>query len=242
MTRTLEWPATVLAVDVETTGTDPSSAHILSIGWAPVSQWHAQAGTERRICPGRKAWEAQDPHSAEIHGLKWADVSGAPPFEEIWESLRTALPDAIPIAHNAAFDRAMIAAEIERSNIDPSGHPLSPQRAWIDTWQRSRIAFGERVGLRHDLDSLARRVGVGARDAEAHHGAADDAALLARIWTAWRHHRAEARRAQDDLFGEPRAHHGHAATPTPIIAIEETRETIERWTAFAKRWCGEEQA
>lgn len=44
-----------------------------------------------------------------VHGLRWADVSAAPTFEQIWPGLQARIGDVrFLAAHNAAFDRNVL--------------------------------------------------------------------------------------------------------------------------------------
>ena len=105
------------AIDFETANYDRDSA--CAVGITIV-----QAGrVTDRICrlirpPGR---EFRFTH---IHGLTWEDVRAAPTFAEVWTDLAPALVKLeFLAAHNAAFDRSVLAACLR--NLSTSTAPAS---------------------------------------------------------------------------------------------------------------------
>lgn len=59
----------------------------------------------------------RDVTASDIHGLRGADVMDSPTFQDIAGSLLSYFEGRIPIAHNAAFDRAFFDSELARAGI-----------------------------------------------------------------------------------------------------------------------------
>lgn len=84
-----------------------------------------------------------------IHGLTWDDVKGVPHFGEIWGSIKYLFRDIdFLVAHNAAFDRAVLLACCERYKIKP------PKISFQCTIQLSRALWNI---YPTDLESVCRK-------------------------------------------------------------------------------------
>jgi len=65
------------------------------------------------------------PESTAVHGITDADVATMPRFADVWPRLLSRVgEDALVCAHNAAYDRAVIATELLRAGL-----PLPPSVA-----------------------------------------------------------------------------------------------------------------
>jgi DNA polymerase III subunit epsilon len=129
--------ASFVAVDVETTGLDPSRDEVLSFAAVPVERG--------RVIPGSavtglvRPTGRPSPSSVEIHGLRAADLLGAPRPPEAFAPLVAALEGRLPVAH---------AAWVERDFLRPRLRPLGFRmpRRMIDTavlWRALCIQRGD---------------------------------------------------------------------------------------------------
>jgi DNA polymerase-3 subunit epsilon len=160
-----------IILDTETTGLDPGSGHrLIEIGCIEVEDLlptgrtlHARFDPERRI----------DPDAIRVHGITDEMVRGQPKFHEFCEELLVFIGDAPIVAHNAAFDRGFVNAELERA-----GRPHLPPPAWIDTLALAQKRF---PGMHNSLDALCKRFKISLAEREKH-GALIDARLLAMVY------------------------------------------------------------
>ncbi|MEW5742964.1 MAG: 3'-5' exonuclease [Myxococcota bacterium] len=129
-------------VDVETTGLDPHSAHVIEVGVLFVTPGDA---------PARKRWLVRPPGPVPawitaLTGLDEADVSGAPRFGEVEEELKAALSGWTVVAHNAAFERSFLGGVLAEAPM-------------LDSCVLTHLLFPELAS--HALDALVRWAGVG---------------------------------------------------------------------------------
>lgn len=103
-------PTTWAAVDVETTGLHPVRdrvAEIAVVRLGPnaemVDEWSTLVNPGERALGGR------------IHGIRAAELVGAPTFAEIRDDLLARLAGNVIVAHNAPFDVAFLQAEAVRA-------------------------------------------------------------------------------------------------------------------------------
>jgi len=109
-----------------------------------------------------------------IHGLRWSDVKDAPPFKAVWEKLRPVLDGAAAlVAHNAAFDKSVLAACCEAA-----GHPV-PTTRWVCTMKLAQGRWPK--PFTNTLPEVCERLGV---TLEEHHHAGADAEACARVLIA----------------------------------------------------------
>jgi DNA polymerase-3 subunit epsilon len=104
-----------------------------------------------------------------IHGIYWADVVGEPSFAELWPSLKAELDDVeFLAAHNASFDRSVLAACCERARI------RLPRVEFKCTMQLARARWQI---YPTKLPDVCERLGIPLR----HHEPLSDAEACARI-------------------------------------------------------------
>ncbi|MCY3887572.1 MAG: exonuclease domain-containing protein [Chloroflexi bacterium] len=153
-----------VALDVETTGLDPSRDRIIEIG-AIRFTFEGVAGTyETLVDPGVPLPEAV----VRITGIAPALLRGAPSFNAVRLDIEDFLGDAAIVGHNIAFDLEFLA----RAGIEPPGLAL-------DTFEFSALlAPSERT---HNLEAVAARLGVGA---STYHRALADAETSRRVFLA----------------------------------------------------------
>lgn len=113
------------------------------------------------------------PESTAVHGITDADVATAPRFADVWPRLLSRVgEDALVCAHNAAYDRAVIATELLRAGL-----PL-PRWRWACTLRGARAAIPH--APRHTLAALADVLRLDGERAHHSLGDARTAAAIAR--------------------------------------------------------------
>lgn len=159
----------LLAVDVETTGLDPTRDQVLSIGFVPVTGDRVELAGARRVVV-----EHHDPgHAVTVHGLTHDDLASGIPLREALGMLRDALDGRVLLAHHAAFEVAFLRAAYRAAGLEPPDPPAvctlrlqrrlqrvagvsAPPPESLRLW-RSRARFGLPVVPVHDAlgDALA---------------------------------------------------------------------------------------
>ncbi len=162
-----------IAFDTETTGLDwAGDDRIIELGAVELINHIPTGKTFRRfINPGRKVSEA----TIRITGITDADLEDKPPFEDsdIVGSFLEFIGDATIVAHNAAFDRGFLNAELKRCAIAPI-----PEIRWVDTVVMARKKY---PGAPASLDALCKRFDI-SLESRTLHGALLDAQLLATVY------------------------------------------------------------
>jgi len=162
-----------ISFDTETTGLDwGGDDRIIELGAVELINHIPTGKTFRRfINPGRKVSEA----TIRITGITDADLADKPPFEDpdIVGSFLEFVGDATIVAHNAAFDRGFLNAELKRC-----GRPPIPEIRWVDTVVMARKKY---PGAPASLDALCKRFDV-SLESRTLHGALLDAQLLATVY------------------------------------------------------------
>lgn len=120
-----------------------------------------------------RSWLIRPPRSlfafTHIHGLRWQDVAGQPTFAELWPEIR-AFVGAVDFfaAHNASFDRGVLAACCVAAGFAP------PPQDFVCTVRLARSTWGLRPA---NLPAVCRHLGLSLK----HHDALSDAEACARI-------------------------------------------------------------
>jgi CBS domain-containing protein len=160
-----------MALDTETTGLDPAVARIIEFGSLQISRGIVVENSARDmlINPGI----AIPPKSTEVHGIKDADVTGAPAFSAAYATIRELMGARVVVGHNIGFDLAIMEAEARRSSI---------------AWKRPRFLCVRMLGTlaapslaSHSLDAMATWLGIEVKN---RHRALGDAEVAARIFIA----------------------------------------------------------
>ncbi|GHJ41027.1 exonuclease domain-containing protein [Streptomyces sp. TS71-3] len=170
----------LIGFDLETTGTDPARARI-------VTGAVIEIGDGRPL--GRKEWLADPgvpipPEATAVHGISDARAATGRPADEVADAMASVLCDAwrtgTPVvAYNATFDLTLLAAELRRHGL-PSlrdrldGADPSPV---IDPYTIDRTVDRYRRGKR-TLEAVCAEYGV---PLEGAHDAAADALAAARL-------------------------------------------------------------
>jgi DNA polymerase-3 subunit epsilon len=100
--------------------------------------------------------------------LSWKDVRNAPDFEELWYQLRRELKTEVLVAHNAAFDKAVLTECLRHYHIR---YKLKP---FLCSQQLAKRAFGFK---RSNLKYLCKRLDIALQ----HHEPKSDARAAARL-------------------------------------------------------------
>ncbi|WP_084420769.1 DNA polymerase III subunit epsilon [Henriciella litoralis] len=214
-------PLREIAFDTETTGLNWSGDdRIIEVGAVELVNYVPTGRTfHERINPRRPVSDK----TVEITGITDEMLVDKPFFEDpkIVDALLAFIGDAPVVAHNAAFDRGFLNAELARC-----GKPEIPLEQWVDTLD---IAKKRYPGAPASLDALCKRFNVGL-EARTLHGALLDSQLLAEVYLELRGGRA---RAFDFSNGEDGADGTRFRTakqrPTPLpSAVTETEADQHR--------------
>jgi DNA polymerase-3 subunit epsilon len=109
-----------------------------------------------------------------VHGITWQQVVAEPTFGELWEQIAARLDGvAFLAAHNAGFDRGVLAACCRAAGVAP------PEHAFTCTVQLARRAWRLKPA---NLPAVCAHLGIALR----HHDPASDAEACARIVIAAR--------------------------------------------------------
>lgn len=127
----------LLALDLETTGLDPHSDRILSVGFVPVDGLQISlAGAEHHICRA----DVEVGQSAAVHGITDDALAEGIDLRELVDRVAAALTGRVLLAHHAAIETEFLSAACERAH----GVPL-PMSA-VDTMQLQSRVLGSHAG------------------------------------------------------------------------------------------------
>jgi DNA polymerase-3 subunit epsilon len=162
-----------VVLDTETTGLDPRSGHrLVEIACIELRDFIPTGRSfHRYVDPEREI----DFEAERVHGLSNAFLAGKPKFgdADVVEAFLEFVADAELVAHNAAFDRDFVNAELER--LGRAGFSAT---RWIDTLAMAQKRF---PGMYNSLDALCKRFRISLTEREKH-GALIDAKLLANVY------------------------------------------------------------
>lgn len=185
-------PVSFTAIDFETANRSFASACAVGVVRVQDGQVADTQYSLLRPPPGHDHFE---PGNIRVHGIRPADVAGAPSYAQYWQWLVERLeaddPDGILVAHNAVFDTGVI-----RAANRAVGQPPRPWR-YACTLRLSRAAYQLRS---YSLPVVSHAVGV---TLENHHNALADAQACAGIVLDL------ARRSAADSMEELAAHYGN---------------------------------
>jgi len=162
-----------IAFDTETTGFDFNGEdRVVELGAVELINHIPTGKTFRQLVhPRRKVSEA----TVRITGITDEMLADQPHFDapEVVDAFLDFVGDAILVAHNAAFDRGFLNAELQRCGRKPI-----PEIRWIDTVAMAKKKF---PGAPASLDALCKRFDV-SLESRTLHGALLDAQLLATVY------------------------------------------------------------
>ena len=100
-----------LAVDLETTGLNPRSDHVLAVGWVPVTACQVQlAGAREAVVRPPPGVDVGD--SAVLHGLTDDKLASAPTLVDVLPELLAALHGRVLLAHHAPIELGFLARAV----------------------------------------------------------------------------------------------------------------------------------
>lgn len=160
---------TVMVVDTETTGFDPSKGdRLVEVARVTIANGAAADTWSSLLHPGR----AIPPDAARIHGITDAMVAKAPRYAEVGLALREQIGDHPIVFHNAPFDLPFLVHLFREAGAPPLMNPV------VDTLGLARGLWG--VGS-NGLGAVAQKLKVAAGTA---HRALGDATTTAGVLLA----------------------------------------------------------
>jgi DNA polymerase-3 subunit epsilon len=109
--------ASFAVVDLETTGLDPRTHEVLSVGVVPVDSGRIILG--RSFYSTVRPLVAPDGRTVVIHGIRPADAAAARPADEVATELVEQLGDRILVAHVACIERGFLTAWLSDVGYQP---------------------------------------------------------------------------------------------------------------------------
>jgi len=158
--------ARFVVVDLETTGQSPDTTGITEIGAVRIEDGKEVGRFDTLVNPGRTI----PPYVAKLTGITDEMVADAPPIEELIGDFVTFAEDAILVAHNAAFDAALLDQVTRRILGRPLGLPS------LCTLKLTRCLMPELT--KASLDALSEHFQL---TSDARHRAMADAELTASV-------------------------------------------------------------
>lgn len=205
-----------IVFDTETTGLDPAQGHrLIEIGLIEIEDLLPTGRSlHRRLRPDRTI----DPDAVRIHGITDAMVADAPRFHELADEILDFIGEAPLVAHNAAFDRGFLNAELTRCGREPFG-----DHRFVDTLILAQQRF---PGMYNSLDALCKRFRIALTEREKH-GALVDARLLAQVYLelkGGKERGLELAVAQAAAGAVVQIRHGPRPRPLPLQSTPQERE------------------
>jgi DNA polymerase-3 subunit epsilon len=149
-----------VAFDLETTGLIPGHDRIVEIGAVAFSPaGGVEAEFAELVDPGIPMPRA----ASRVSGITDDMVRGRPAVDGVLPAFLAFLGDALPVAHNAAFDVGFLAADAVRLGLTAPSTPV------VDTRALARVVFPGRGS--YSLEALCRVLGL--EGGSAHRGLAD---------------------------------------------------------------------
>lgn len=132
-------PRRLIAFDIEATGLEPENDRIVEFCFLeldqnlqPIDRFHSL------VQPGIPI----PPEVTAVHGLRDADLIGAPPFSQFASRIQNMVDEATLVAHNCRFDLAILHYELVRSGRQG----VSPNHPVIDTHAIENLVNGHNLG------------------------------------------------------------------------------------------------
>lgn len=177
----------LVALDLETTGFDPESDAIVSLGLVPMNLDRIRLAGSRYwvVCPRREF----EPESILIHHITHEEIEPAPDLLDILPDLFEALSGRVPIVHYRRIERPFLRQAIQRRLGEAIDFPLIDTMA-LEAWllhnnRNLGQRLADRLGLRRRpslrLAQLRERYGL---PAYTPHHALTDAIATAELFQA----------------------------------------------------------
>ncbi|WP_299565606.1 3'-5' exonuclease [uncultured Mycolicibacterium sp.] len=156
-----------IAVDFETA--NPRRASVCAVGWATVRGGRI-VETGSWLCRPPAGYDEFHVWNVRVHRITPERVAGRPGFAELAPDLLRRIASGMPlVAHNAAFDRSVLAAALRAC-----GHPLPP----LDFHCTARLARRLLQLPDYRLPTVCGHLGI---PLDNHHDAECDAVAAARV-------------------------------------------------------------
>lgn len=159
------------AIDVETTGFDPTEDRIIEVGIVSFAQGEVVDSWGTLVNPLKpipQEWQS-------LTGISEKDVQDAPTFDEIAHIVDQMLKNGVVCAYNLRFDQGFVRAEMERCGC-----------AWPDEAPMlDPLIFARQLQKEHSskrLGDMAVRLGI---PLENSHRATDDACVAGKVMFAF---------------------------------------------------------
>jgi len=142
-----------LVVDIETTGLNPQTDHMVSIGWVPISAGRIQLHGAREY---RVRTSAQVSDSATIHGLRQQDIATGISVTEALQHLVVALHRHVLVVHYSGLDKQLL------DNLCKDHYGVKLEVPVVDTLELSRNILKSKQLVPSDfsLPSLCERMNL----------------------------------------------------------------------------------
>jgi DNA polymerase-3 subunit epsilon len=150
-------------VDVETTGLFPARDRVVEVAVVHLDPDARVTGEFGTLIDPRR-----DIGPTRIHGIRGADVSGAPTFAEAAPVIRQLLAGRVLVAHNARFDAMFLEAEFRRCGLQLPAVPMMctmqlatyylaglPARTLPACCQAAGVTLSEHHSALHDARAAA---------------------------------------------------------------------------------------
>jgi ATP-dependent DNA helicase DinG len=155
----------LVALDLETTGLDPTNDSIIEIGAVRIRDGEVIDEFGQLIDPGFPI----PPAITHLTGITTDQVVGQPPIERVLPALKKFIGEAPVIGHNINFDAAFLAR-----------HDALKGNLKIDTYDLAAVLMPR--APRYNLNSLAAGMGI---DHHAHKALSDAKAAALLYWQLW---------------------------------------------------------
>ncbi len=153
-----------VAIDFETANNDPAS--VCALGIVVVENGKITEKRYKLIRPNNMKFNW---HNIRVHGIKPKDVENEPEFYRYWKSIKSYLKKGQIIAHNAAFDTAVLRAVLSKYNIEiPDFKYTCSVQIARRTWKGWKS---------YSLNSVADQLGFTFK----HHHALEDSEMCANV-------------------------------------------------------------
>jgi DNA polymerase-3 subunit epsilon len=153
--------APLAIVDLETTGSDPSSDRITEIAVLEVEGFEVAAHWSTLVNPGSSIPGVIQA----LTGITNEMVAGAPRFAELAAGLHERLQGRVFVAHNARFDYGFLRREFERAGLKFQAKTLCTVRLSRRLYPAAPPHHLDHVIARHGIECRARHRAMGDADA-----------------------------------------------------------------------------
>ncbi len=172
------------ALDLETTGFDPRTDQVLSVGMVPIRQASIRWG-ERFYSLVRPADPTRlDTDAIRAHHILPSELEGAPSLEALLPEVDRRLREGVPLLHYSRLDLAFLRASYSRAGLPwPSPRIVDTVDLLAKLGRRERFLESHPVPWSTSLTAARERIGLPPHTA---HHALGDAMATAELFLALR--------------------------------------------------------